>query len=132
MTSSRILRLNATFTTAGALGMLITRGRLPALFGLDGPVLIDSIAIGLLAYACVLVVAARRWPIRAEILMAFALADAAWVIASAVVLLLFWGEMAMVARVLVLVVALIVEIFAGAQFCAARSVAAAARVNAVT
>ena len=120
MTSSRILQLNAAFTIVGAIGMLAARGILPDLFGVDTPTLLDAIAVGLLGYAGLLVVVARRPPIRREAMMAFALADAAWVVGSAVVLVMFWGQMAAVARVLILVVALAVEVFAALQFRAAR------------
>ena len=131
MTSSRILQLNAAFTTVGAVGMLVTRGTLPALFGLGGPILLDAVAVGLLAYAVLLVAAAHRRLVGREILIAFTIADAAWVIASAVVLVVYWGQMAAIARVLVLAVALIVEVFAALQFRAARSTAAGRRTAAV-
>jgi hypothetical protein len=42
-----------------------------------------------------------------------------WVVASAIVLLLFWPEFADVARFLVIAVALVVEVFATLQFLAA-------------
>ena len=52
--------------------------------------------------------------------MAFAIVDALWVAGSAVVLLLFWGQLTPVARVLVIAVALAVEVFATLQYRAAR------------
>ena len=51
--------------------------------------------------------------------MAFAIVDALWVAGSAVVLLLFWGQLTPVARVLVIAVALAVEVFATLQYRAA-------------
>lgn len=120
MTASHILQLNAAFTTAGAIGMLAARGTLPGLFGLDGPVLPDIVAIGLLAYAAILLLVARRSPVSREALLAFTAADAAWVVGSGLVLVLFWGQISPIARVLVLAVAMVVEVFAAFQFRAAR------------
>ena len=54
-----------------------------------------------------------------QALLAFTVADALWVAASALVLLLFWAELAGVARFLVIAVALVVEVFATLQFLAA-------------
>jgi hypothetical protein len=118
MTSHRILQLNAVSTAACALGMLAARGTLYSLFGLDAPILLDVLAIGLLAYAGALAFAARRRVDR-QTLMAFTIADAIWVGASAIVLVAFWGQLALVARVLVIAVALVVEVFATLQFRAA-------------
>jgi hypothetical protein len=119
MTPRRILELNAFFTAVSAAGMLALRGTLHPLFGLDTPLLLDVIAIGLLAYAGLLVAAARRQPLDRQTLTAFAAADAAWVLGSAVVLVLFWGQLTSIARALVVVAALAVEVFATLQYRAA-------------
>jgi hypothetical protein len=119
MTSNRILQLNAVSTAGCAVGMLATRGTLYSLFGLQTPILLDVLAIGLLAYAAALAVAARWESIDRPTLMLFTIADGAWVAASAVVLLLFWGDMTPLARLLIIAVALVVEAFATLQFRAA-------------
>ena len=49
MTPQRILKLNAFATAACAAGMLATRGALHPHFGLGTPLLLDVIAVGLLA-----------------------------------------------------------------------------------
>jgi hypothetical protein len=121
MTSHRILQLNAISTAGCAVGMLATRGILPALFGLDTPGLLDLVAVGLLAYAAMLGIAAHRRPVTRHALLAFTVADVVWVVASAIVLLLFWSQLTPVARVLVIAVALVVEVFATLQFRAAGS-----------
>ena len=118
MTSHRILQLNAVSTAACGVGMLATRGTLHSFFGLDTPTLLDLLALGLLVYAGALAFAARQ-PVTRQVLMAFTVADALWVVASAIVLLLFWGQLAAVARLLILAVALVVEVFATLQFRAA-------------
>jgi hypothetical protein len=126
MTSHRILQLNAVSTAACGVGMLAARGILPALFGLDAPTLLDALAVGLLGYAGALAVAAQRQPITRQTLLAFTVADAMWVLASAIVVLLFWAVLTPLARVLVIAVALVVAAFAALQFRAAGSVPSSA------
>ncbi|AMY07908.1 hypothetical protein LuPra_01091 [Luteitalea pratensis] len=116
MTSHRVLQLNALTTAGCGLGTVATRGDLHALFGLEAPILLDAIAVGLLAYAGALAFAAQRQPVSRQALMFFTVADAIWVVASAIVLLLFWPQFAPVARLLVIAVALVVEVFATLQF----------------
>lgn len=124
MTPHRILHLNALSTAACAVGMVATRGTLHEWFGLDTPVLLDVLAAGLLAYAGALAIAARRRPVSRQALMAFTFADALWVVGSAAVLLLFWGQLAPIARLLVIAVAIVVEAFATLQYLAAGRVSA--------
>ena len=119
MTSHRILQLNAVSTAACGVGMLAAREILPALFGLDGPALLDLLAVALLLYAGLLALAAHRRPVARQALIAFTVADALWVTASAVVLLSFWADFAAIARSLVIAVAVVVEVFATLQFRAA-------------
>ena len=119
MTSHRILQLNAVSTAACGVGMVATRGTLHAFFGLDAPTLLDVLALGLLAYAGMLAFAAHRRPVTRQALIAFAVADVLWVVASAIVLMFFWAQFAAVARLLVIAVALVVEVFATLQFRAA-------------
>jgi hypothetical protein len=51
--------------------------------------------------------------------IAFTVADVLWVVARAFVVLLFWADLAALARFLVIAVALVVEVFATLQFRAA-------------
>ena len=120
MTSHRILQLNAVSTAACAVGMLATRGTLHTFFGLQTSMLLDALAIGLLAYAGALAFAAARRPVTRQALMAFTVADGLWVAASVLVLLVFWSQLAPVARFLIVAVGLAVEAFATLQFRAAR------------
>ena len=123
MTSHRILQLNAVSTAACALAMLITRGMLHTFFGLESAILLDVVAVGLLAYAGALAFAAHRQPISRSTLMFFTVADVAWVVGSALVLLMFWGQLALLAKVLIVAVELVVELFATLQFRAAVRIA---------
>lgn len=119
MTSHRILNLNALSTAACAVVMLVTRQSLYLLFGLDGPIVLDVVAVGLLAYAGALAVTARRRMVSREALLFFTVADILWVVASAAVLVLFWTQLAPIARVAIIAVAIVVECFATLQFRAA-------------
>ena len=120
MTSHRILQLNAVSTAACALAMLATRGTLYSFFGLEAPLLLDVLAAGLLVYAGALALVAGRQPVTRQALMAFSFGDALWVASSIVVLLVFWGQLAPIARFLIIAVGLVVEVFATLQFRAAR------------
>jgi hypothetical protein len=73
-----------------AVGTLSTRSSLHSLFGLDTPILLDVVAVGLLAYA------------------------------GALALLLFWTQLTPMARALVIAVDLVVEVFAILRFRAAK------------
>jgi hypothetical protein len=119
MTPNRILNLNALSTAGCAVAMLLTRTTLYTLFGLSAPILLDVIAIGLLAYAVTLGVVARQDSISRRALLIFTLIDDAWVVGSAVVLVMFWSDLAPLARLLTIAVALVVEVFALLQFKAA-------------
>jgi hypothetical protein len=116
MTPQRILAINAASTAACAAAMLGTRGMLYPLFGLDAPLPLDVVAVGFLGYAAALAVAARQAHVSRRTLVAFTVADAAWVAGSALVLVVFWTELAALARVMVIAVALVVEVFASLQF----------------
>jgi hypothetical protein len=121
MTSNRILQINATATAATGLAMLAARGFLPPLFGLGSPLLLDLVAIFFLVYAGALFFFAARPQVERPALLAFAAGDAAWVVGSAVVLLLFWSQLTPVARVLIIGVAIVVDAFAMLQYRAART-----------
>jgi hypothetical protein len=120
MTSNRILQINATATAATGLAMLAGRSILPPLFGLTSPLLLDLIAIFFLVYAAGLFYFAARPQVERSALLAFAAADGAWVVGSAIVLLMFWPQLTPIARILIVGVAIIVDVFAMLQFRAAR------------
>jgi hypothetical protein len=119
MTSNRILQINAIATGATGLAMLAGRGFLPPLFGLGSPILLDLIAIFFLAYAAGLFYFGARPRVERPALLAFAAADGAWVVGSAVVLLMFWPQLTPIARVLIVGVAIVVDAFAMLQYRAA-------------
>src|SRR5262245_14795841 len=122
MTAHRILQLNGSATAVSGVAILAARGILPSLFGLDSPIVLDVIAVAFLAYAAALFVAAARTPVSSRTMMTFTAADVAWVVGSAIVLILFWPQFAPLGRVLVIAVALVVEAFATLQYRAAGAI----------
>lgn len=122
MTPHRILQANALSTAGSALALLAARGILPRFFGLASPMLLDLVAVAFLLYAGALAWSAARGPVSRQALLAFAIADAAWVAASAVVLVMFWPQLAPLGRILIIVVALVVEVFATLQYRAAGAI----------
>ena len=123
MPAHRILQLNAVATAASGLAMLAARSLLHPWFGLESPLVLDAVALGFLGYAAVLAAAARR-PLARRTLLAFSLADGLWVVASAVLLLVFWAQLTPIARALVIAVAVFCEAVATLQFRAAGRTAA--------
>jgi hypothetical protein len=119
MSSHRILQVNAISTAGCAVAMLAARGLLYPVFGLDTPILLDAIAVAFIVYAGALVLAARQRPVGRQALLAFTVADAVWVAASAVVLIAYWGQLTPVGRFLIVAVAIVVDVFATLQFRAA-------------
>ena len=119
MTPHRILGMNAVSTAACALGMVVFRGSLYTLFGLDAPGLLDALAAALVVYAAALAFVARRHTVTRQALMFFTVVDALWVAGSVVVLALFWGQFTPVARLIVVAAAVVVELLATLQFRAA-------------
>ena len=119
MTARQILSFNAVATAVSAIVMLATRSFLAPLFGLATPLVLDIVAVGFLGYAGVLAAAAARRPVPRAALLTFAAADAAWVLLSAIVLVLFWSQLTPIARGLIVAVALFCEVAATLQFRAA-------------
>lgn len=119
MTANRILHVNAIATAASGLGMLLARGTLFQLFGATGPALFDLIGIAFIGYAAIMWMSARQPHVDRGTLIAFTVVDSLWVAGSAVVLLMFWNQLAPLARLLVIAVAIIVDVFAMLQFRAA-------------
>ena len=118
MTSNRILLLNAIATAGCAIGMLVTRGILFQFFGARAPALRrDCRRPARLRGGAVM--SARQPRVDRGTLLAFTVADGMWVVGSAIVLLVFWNQLAPIARVLVIAVAVVVDMFAMLQFRAA-------------
>jgi hypothetical protein len=102
--------------------MLGARSLLYPYFGLESPLLLDITAMAFLVYAGIIAMTARRPVISRTALMTTAAANAGYVMASIVIVMMFWTELEPVGRGLIILVALAVEAFATLQFTVARRV----------
>jgi hypothetical protein len=121
MTTHKILRLNALITAASAAAMLLARPVLFPLFGLSTPMWLDVTAAVFVLYAAALALVAGRASIHRAALVAFTIGDSLCFVASLAVLVVFWSDLAPVARVLVVMTAVVVDVFAMAQYRAAKA-----------
>jgi hypothetical protein len=110
----RSLVLNACFSTLTGLTLLLARGPLARLLGVETPSLLAGVGIVLLAFAGHLLWASRRAIPPAEVLY-FVVSDALWVVGTAVLLFGFPGALSAAGRAAAAVVALLVGLLAVAQ-----------------
>lgn len=122
MNANRILQLNALITAASALVMIAARPYLYPLFGLSAPLWLDVATVVFLGYAAALLIACRRPAVPRPALWAFAIGDGACCVIGIGLLLIFWSELTPIARGLMALTALVVDVFAWAQFRAALAV----------
>ncbi len=120
LTPRHTLLIDAAATTATGLLMLAGRGLLYPYFGLESPLVLDLTAIAFIVYAAIIAFAARQDEVSRAVLMTTAAANVGYVLASAVVLLMFWPELQPIGRALIVVIAIAVEGFATLQFAAGR------------
>ena len=120
LTAHTAIRIDAAATASTAVLMLAARSMLYPYFGLTSPMWLDAVAAAFLVYAAVIALAATASIVSRATLMTIAAANIAYVVASMVVLVLFWGDMHAVGRGLIVAVALAVEAFAMLQLLAAR------------
>lgn len=120
----RVLAANAFFCAACGFALIILPGVLTELmFNTSGSWLFAgalALGAGLVATAAVLLWASRDMARMAQRLYLFAALDAAWVLASAVILLEFAAAFTVTGWYIVTGIALIVADFAVAEFLAAR------------
>ena len=125
LTAHRTILLDAAATTASALVLLAARPVLYPYFGLTSPQILDMAVVAFIAYAAIIALAARQPVISRTTLMTIVAANIATVLASIVVLVVFWSELHPVGRVLIFVMAVVVELFATLQYAAARKLPSA-------
>jgi hypothetical protein len=132
LTARTVILTDAAATTATALLMVAARGVLYPYFGLTSPLLLDVTAVAFIVYAAIITLVARQPMISRGALMTIAAANIAYVVASLVLLVMFWGHPSVVGRALIFAVALAVEAFALLQLAAARRMTTAGRAATVT
>ena len=120
LTAHRAILIDAAATTATAVLLLTARNLLYPYFGLTSPRLLDVAAVAFIAYAAIIALAARQPVVSRATLMTIVAANVGYVLASIAALLVFWPQLHVVGRVLIVAVALAVEAFAALQYVAAR------------
>jgi hypothetical protein len=112
----RTLQANSAFSLLSGLLLTFDAEPIAALIGLPVPWILIAIGVICLGYAALLFLAARRAPIDRNHALGFVIADAAWVLASAVILLDGLAPFTTTGVWAVLIVADIVGIFAALQY----------------
>jgi hypothetical protein len=120
LSARHAILIDAAATTVTAALMLAARGFLYPYFVLASPQLLDIAAAAFIVYAAIIGVAAARADISRTTLTTIAGANAACVIASLILLVMFWSVLHPAGRALLVIMALAVEGFALLQFTAAR------------
>jgi hypothetical protein len=115
----RVLAANALFSALSGVGIIIMHRLVGPHFGLSSllsSIVLVTIGVLLVGYAFVLDRTRRQPRISRGDLAAFATFDTAWVVGSALLLLLAWGAISTTGRVLVFGIAVVVGSLAGRQF----------------
>lgn len=115
-----VLRLNAIFSGAGGLGLLLLSEPLADAFGISRMILL-AVGLGLVVYAADLSVVAVRNGLRRAVVLQFAGADAAWVLASIGVLVVWPEALSLAGRLALAAAAIPVTAFAALQYRGART-----------
>ncbi len=119
----RTIQADSVFSLLGGLLLLIDSELIATLIGLPWSLAFVIVGIGLIGYAALLFLAARRTPLDRRQALGFLVADVAWVLASVVIVLDglvplstagFWG---------VLIIADIVAVFAVLKYIGLRRLA---------
>jgi hypothetical protein len=112
----RSLQADSLFAFFGGLLLLVDAGPIATFIGLPASWILTDLGVFCLGYAALLFLAARRTPIHPGHALAFVIADVAWIVASAAILLGGWVPLTTAGVWAVLVVADIVGIFAALQY----------------
>lgn len=119
LSARHTILIDAAATTATAVLMLAARGLLYPYFGLASPEMLDIASAAFIVYAGIIGLAAARADISRTTLVTIAGANVAYVVASMILLVMFWSLLEPAGRALIVGVALVVEGFAFLQFTAA-------------
>ena len=109
------LRLNALFSGASAVTLLVAGSWIARQLGLAGPALVYVVGAGLLLFALQLGLIVRSRRIRRWEIIGIICGDFAWVVASLVLVALYHESLTTIGLVLVDVVAIAVLVFAVLQ-----------------
>jgi hypothetical protein len=112
----RTLQANSVFSLLAGTLLVVDAGPIAAFIGLPAAWILIDVGVLCLVYAALLFLATRRSPIARGHALAFVIADAAWVVASAAILLGGWAPLTTAGVWAVLIVADIVAVFTALQY----------------
>ena len=112
----RTIQADGVFTLLGGLLLAVDGGPIAAFIGLPESEILTVMGLFCVGYSALLFLAARRSPVDRGHAFGFMLADVAWVIASAAILLGGWAPLNTTGVWAVLIVADIVAVFAALKY----------------
>ena len=112
----RAIQADGVFTLLGGLLLAVDAGPLAAFIGLPESWILTAMGLFCVGYSALLFLAARRSPVDRGRALSFMLADVAWVVASAAILLGGWAPLNTAGVWFVLIVADVVGIFAALKY----------------
>lgn len=111
-----ILYGNAIFSGVSGLLFIIASQPIARFLGINTPLAILMLGIGLVGYAALLYINASRTEISRSSVLFAVVADSVWVLLSIILLLTNWIPFSMAGKWAIGIVAVIVDIFATLQF----------------
>jgi hypothetical protein len=112
----RTIQADAVFTLLGGLLLTVDAGPIAAFIGLSASWILTTMGLFCVGYSALLFLATRRSPLNSGQALGFMLADVAWVVASAAILLGGWAPLTTAGVWSVLIVADIVGVFAALKY----------------
>ena len=115
-TIRRILYGNAIFSGVSGLLFTIASNPIAKFIGVDAPLVILSIGVGLASYAALIYVNASRVEISRPFVLTAVISDSVWVLLSILLLITGWVSFSVEGKWAVGIIAVIVDVFATLQF----------------
>jgi hypothetical protein len=112
----RTIQADGIFTLLGGLLLAVDGGPIATFIGLPEPGILTALGLLCVGYSALLFLAARRSPVDRGQALGFMIADVAWVVASAAILLGGWAPLNTAGVWFVLIVADIVAVFAALMY----------------
>ena len=111
-----VLYANAIFSGLSGLFFSVASKAISTFLGLNAAPYVLALGIGLIAFADILYIYAKRPTISSNFVLFAIIADSIWVLASILLLLTNWIPFSTEGKWLVGIIAIIVDIFASLQF----------------
>jgi len=112
----RVLYGNAVFSGMGGLLSVFASNPIAKLIGINAPLVILLIGIGLTGYAALIYTNVSRAQISRSFILATVMSDSAWVLLSILLLTTGWVSISIAGKWSVGIIAVIVDVFATLQF----------------